>query len=169
MVQASVEVLRHVLQEAKDILDVQAESLASLRASASTLLGFDGVILGLGLAGFTFFRGEVGLLVDVGPLTGVFATGTFVILASTFLATWCLLPKPWIGGLPATQLVEVMDYNIGEPEFIAQAVRAYERFIKTNAPILEDTALAQSWAARGLVGGVALYTVTAGALIYVGA
>lgn len=168
MVRATVDVLRYAYQEAKDILQVQSGSLVNLRNNASTLLGFGGVILGLGVAGFTFLTGRVGPGIAPNIAVALFASGMAAIVASASLAMWCLLPKQLIGGLPATRLVEVMDYDITEPDFIAQAVRAYGRFITANSRILESTAKAQSRATWGLLAGVVLYTAAGGVLLYLG-
>lgn len=169
MVQASVEVLRHAYQEGKGLLHVQARSLVNLRANASTLLGFDGVILGLGVAGFTVFWRRTDLVSHPQFAVALFAAGTLAVLSSTVAATWCLLPKRLVGGLPEQRLVEVMEYSVTEDAFLAQAIRAYARFIAANNRIIEGTSMAVSGAAWGLVAGIVLYTVAGGAVLYQGA
>lgn len=168
MVKASLEVLRHAYNEAKDILHLQSGSLANFRSNAATILGFDGVILGIGVAGFTFLRDQGLRIVDFPFATIPIALATLAILVSTFLGAWCLLPKRLVGGLPAKKLVEVMEYEVHEPEFIGEAVLAYERFIQRNWKVLKVTAIAQSGAAWALVAGIVLYGVGIGVLLYGG-
>lgn len=168
MVEASVEVLRYAFQEAKDIVRTQAETLDNLRSNASTLLGFDGVVLSLGFAGFAFFRREGVRLLDVPAATIWLALGTLAILASTFLAGRCLFPRSLFGGLRADKLVAVMDHDVDETGFLVEAVRTYEQLIVANTEILDSTASDQSRAARALLFGMALYAVGAAVLIYHG-
>lgn len=168
MVNASVGVLRYAFQEAKDILEVQSGSLSNLRSNAATILGFDGVILGISVAGFTFLRNQ-GLRILDFPLAMIpLGLAALALLASTLMSASCLLPKRLVGGLPVKQLVEVIDYDVDEPEFIAQAIRAYERFVNRNIEVLESTETAQSRAARALRWGIILYAIGVAALLYQG-
>lgn len=168
MSEASVEVLRHSFQEAKDLIQVQSESLGHLRHNASALLGFDGVIFGLAVAGFTFIRSEGTRIIDFPLGTALLAIGTLAILASTLFAAWCLRPKQLVGGLPSHRLVEVIDYDVAEPEFLAQAIRAYDRFVARNSYEVEATAKLQGRAALALVLGILMYMAGAGVLLYQG-